>query len=157
MTKEQLGDLIIASEESLYRVARTLLQNDADCADAIQESIVKAFSSFHTLKKDEYARTWLTRILINECYGIMRKEKRLVSLESVAEKVTYGMQDYTDLYIAVSRLPVDMRSAVMLYYSEGFSVKEIAEIEDTTESAIKNRLFKARKQLRSQLEEKGDK
>lgn len=82
MTKEQLGDLIIASEESLYRVARTLLQNDADCADAIQESIVKAFSNFHTLKKDEHARTWLTRILINECYGIMRKEKKLVSLDS---------------------------------------------------------------------------
>ena len=44
MKKEQLGELIIASEETLYRVAKSLLYNDADCADAIQEAIVKAFS-----------------------------------------------------------------------------------------------------------------
>lgn len=154
MTKEQLGSLIIASEESLYRVARSLLQNDADCADAIQESIVKAFTNLHTLKKDRYARTWLIRILINECYTIMRKEKKLVSLESIAEQAAYRINDYTDLYRAVSELPIDLRTAVILYYAEGFSVKEIAQIEETTESAIKNRLFKARNQLRSLLGEK---
>ena len=54
MTKEQLGNLIIASEESMYHVAKTLLRNDADCADAIQEAIVKAFSSIHTLRKDSF-------------------------------------------------------------------------------------------------------
>ncbi len=47
MTKEQLGNLIIASEDMMYRVAKTLLRNDADCADAIQEAIVKAFSGLH--------------------------------------------------------------------------------------------------------------
>ena len=51
MKKEQLGELIIASEETLYRVAKSLLYNDADCADAIQEAIVKAFSKLHTLKR----------------------------------------------------------------------------------------------------------
>ena len=45
MKKEQLGELIIASEETLYHVAKTLLYNDADCADAIQEAIVKAFTN----------------------------------------------------------------------------------------------------------------
>ena len=73
MKKEELGDLILASQETLYRVAKTLLYNDADCADAIQETIVKAFSKIHTLKKEQYAKTWLIKILINECYAIMRK------------------------------------------------------------------------------------
>ena len=77
MTKEQLGNLIIASEESMYHVAKTLLRNDADCADAIQEAIVKAFSSIHTLRKDSFGKTWLVRILINECYAIMRQERKL--------------------------------------------------------------------------------
>lgn len=48
MNREQLGNLIIASEDTMYHVAKTLLRNDADCADAIQESIVKAFSKLHT-------------------------------------------------------------------------------------------------------------
>ena len=81
MKKEQLGELIIRSEDMLYHVAKTLLCNDADCADAIQEAIVKAFANLHKLREDSYARTWLTRILINECYGVMRREKRIVSLD----------------------------------------------------------------------------
>lgn len=86
MNKEKLGDLIIASEDLMYRVAKTLLHNDADCADAIQESIVKAFSNIHSLKKDAYAKSWLIRILMNECYAVMRREKKLVSLELVSEE-----------------------------------------------------------------------
>ena len=68
MTKEALGELILSSERQLYATAKTILSDDQDCADAIQESIVKAFSKIDTLKK-----TWLMRILINECYNIARR------------------------------------------------------------------------------------
>ena len=73
MKREQLGQLILASEDSMYHVAKSLLYNDADCQDAIQETIAKAFDKIGTLKQDTYAKTWLIRILINECYGIKRK------------------------------------------------------------------------------------
>ena len=73
MTKEELGQLILSSERQLYVTAKTILANDQDCADAIQESIVKAFSKIHTLKNDRYVKTWLIRILINECYNITRQ------------------------------------------------------------------------------------
>lgn len=76
MTKETLGQLIIGSEETMYRIAKSLLYNDADCADAIQEAIVKAFAKLHTLKDDSYAKTWLIRIVMNECYAIMRKREK---------------------------------------------------------------------------------
>ena len=106
MKKEQLGQLILASEDTMYRVAKTLLRSDADCADAIQEAIVKAFSGLHTLRRDSYAKTWLVRIVINECYTIMRKEKRVVSIEDyVPEEEAESTRDYSDLYEAVSRLP----------------------------------------------------
>ena len=81
MTKETLGQLIIDSEETMYHIAKSLLYNDADCADAIQEAIVKAFAKLHTLKDDSYAKTWLIRIVMNECYAIMRKEKKIISLQ----------------------------------------------------------------------------
>ncbi|MDD3361467.1 MAG: sigma-70 family RNA polymerase sigma factor [Hespellia sp.] len=154
MTKQQLGELILSSEESLYRVAKSLLYNDADCADAIQEMIVKAFSNLHTLKKDQFAKTWIVRILMNECYLIMRKEKKLVSFDALSDTAANIEEDYSDLYQAISKLPRDMRLVVSLYYAEGFSIKEIAAIEDTTESAIKNRLYKARTKLREMLEGK---
>lgn len=57
MTKQQLGDLIIESEDSMYRVAKSILRQDTDCADAIQEAIAKAFENIHTFQNDSYART----------------------------------------------------------------------------------------------------
>ena len=55
MKREQLGQLILASEDSMYHVAKSLLYNDADCQDAIQETIAKAFDKIGTLKQDTYA------------------------------------------------------------------------------------------------------
>ena len=75
MKREQLGQLILASEDSMYHVAKSLLYNDADCQDAIQEAIAKAFDKIGTLKQDTYAKTWLLRILINECNKIHRHYK----------------------------------------------------------------------------------
>lgn len=152
MTKEQLGNLIIASQDTMYHVAKTLLRNDADCADAIQEAIVKAFSGLHTLRKDSYAKTWLVRIVINECYAIMRREKRLLSLEDVSlEQAAQEEGDYSDLYEAVSHLPNEIRLTVTLYYMEGYRIKEIAALMKTTESAVKNRLMRARAKLKEEL------
>lgn len=152
MKKEELGQLIIASEDTMYHVAKTLLRNDADCGDAIQEAIVKAFSNLHTLRKDSYAKTWLVRILINECYAIMRREKKVVSLESYTpEEAATENKDYSDLYEAISRLPEEVRLSITLYYMEGYSVKEIASLMDTTESAVKNRLARARARLKNEL------
>ena len=152
MKKEQLGELIIASEETMYRVAKSLLYNDADCADAIQEAIVKAFSKFHTLKEDAYAKTWLIKIVMNECYAIMRKEKRIISLDDYQmEDQAVQQEDYSELYEAIFKLPEPVKPCVTLYYLEGYSVKEVAQILDITESAVKNRLLKARAVLKESL------
>ena len=136
----------------MYRVAKTLLSSDADCADAIQEAIVKAFTNLHTLRQDSYAKTWLVRILINECYAFMRREKRIVSLEEYQYQETVEQKDYSDLYEAVRQLPEKIRICVTLYYLEGYSVKETAKILRISESAVKNRLARARARMRGELE-----
>lgn len=153
MKKEELGQLILASEDTMYHVAKTLLYNDADCADAIQEAIVRAFTKLHTLRQDSFAKTWLIRIVINECYAIMRRQKRIISLEAYKREETCQTEDYTDLYEAVRQLPEEIRICVTLYYMEGYSVKETARILEVTESAVKNRLARARAALRRELDE----
>ena len=154
MKKEQLGELILASEDTLYHVAKTLLLSDVDCKDAIQEAIVKAFSSLHTLRQDSYAKTWLVRILINECYTLIRRQKRTVSVEEYqCQEVLREATDYSDLYEAVLQLPADTRICVILYYLEGYSIKETAKLLGITESAVKNRLARARTKMRRELEQ----
>lgn len=156
MTKEQLGTLILDSERQLYSTAKTILFRDQDCADAIQETIVKAFSKIETLKNDKYAKTWLIRILINECYTLLRKSSKLVPLEE-AIGVTEGEadKDYRDLYRAVNSLKKELRLPVILYYIEGFNVKEIAQILEISEGAVQKRLARARGKLKRDLQESG--
>lgn len=154
MTKENLGRLILESERQMYLTAKTILRNDQDCGDAIQEAIVKAFQKIDTLRQDKYAKTWLMRILINECYSLLRRESRYVSMEEMRE-LSIGeaeeKKDYSDLYSAVKSLKEELRIPVILYYGEDFSIREIAQILEITEGAVQKRLFRARMQLRDRL------
>lgn len=154
MKKEKLGEVILSSQETMYRVAKTLLRSDADCADAIQEAIVKAFSNLHTLRSDKYVKTWLIRIVINESNTILRKRQKLVSLEDYRwENLSEERETYSELYEAIRHLDEPARLAVTLYYLEGYSVRETADILETTENIVKKRLMRARQQLREELKE----
>lgn len=131
MTKEQLGTLILDSERQLYSTAKTILADDHDCADAIQETIVKAFSKIGTLRNDKYAKTWLIRILINESYTLLRKSSKLVPMEGMNEMAETNADkyvDYSELYKALNSLKEELRLPVILYYIEDFNIKEIAQI-----------------------------
>ena len=156
MTREQLGTLILDSERQLYSTAKTILFNDQDCADAIQETIVKAFSKIDTLRNDNYAKTWLIRILINECHTLLRKSGRFVSLEDIGERTDMAAEkeaDYSDLYRALNSLKKELRLPVILYYIDDFSIKEIARTLGITEGAVQKRLARARGKLKCCLQE----
>mgnify|MGYP002626902032 CR=1 FL=1 len=156
MKKERLGELILACQDSMYHVAKTLLRSDADCADAIGEAIVKAFARLDSLRDDRHAKTWLTRIVINECYNVLRKQSRIVSLEEYPpeDRPDDGRQ-YTELYDALGRLPEQMRLCVTLYYLEGYSVRETAALLETSENVVKKRLARARQLLKDDLTTEG--
>ena len=149
MTKENLGSLILAAERQMYVTAKSILKDDNDCADAIQNAIVKAF-----MKNEAYAKTWLIRIVINECYSILRSSRKIVSLEECKElNDTYAedKKDYGELYAAVRHLKEDLRMVVVLYYIEEFSCKEIAAILEISEGAVQKRLARARAKMKEEL------
>lgn len=151
MTKEQLGQLILSSEQQLYATARTILPKDQDCGDAIQETIVKAFSKYKSIKNPKYAKTWLIRILINECYNIKRRESRMVSFDELEMELPdekEDRRDYSELYYAIGHLKEELRIPIILYYMEDFSVREIAHILEISEGAVQKRLARARKKLK---------
>lgn len=110
----------------------------------------------HTLRNDKYAKTWLMRILINECYTILRKTSKVISLDEMCETTELAADeksDYSDLYKAVGSLKEDLRMPVILYYIENFNIREIAQIMDISEGAVQKRLARARGKLRQDLQE----
>lgn len=150
MTNEEFVRLVSDAEKSLYRVAKSILRNDEDCADAIQSAILKAFDNLDTLKQKKYFTTWLTRILMNECYQILRKQREQVSYEDYMENQE-SPQENGEVYEAVMGLEETYRMPMVLYYIEGYSVKEVASILEISVSNVKIRLSRARNMLRDIL------
>ncbi len=76
MDKAAFTEAVLAAEPMLYRIARTMLWDESVCADAAQQAILRAWECLPSLQKPQYFRTWLTRILINECTAILRQQQR---------------------------------------------------------------------------------
>lgn len=149
----EIGQIILENMQTLYRVAFSILKTEEEIYDAISSTTVIVFEKIHTLKNEEYFKTWLTRILINECYKIYNQNKKIIHLETYnQEKLTYN-DTYVDLDIRnlIKDLDKDLREIVMLYYFEEFSVKEIAKIVRIPEGTVKSRLSRARKVLEKAL------
>ncbi|WP_054955174.1 sigma-70 family RNA polymerase sigma factor [Paenibacillus dakarensis] len=146
--KEAFAALVRACQQSLYIIARSILRNDEDCADAIQEAIAKAFSNIHTLKEPAYFKTWLIRILINECNRILRKKKRVYPTPYDIRKASY-IDDYEqiELFEVIDELDEQLQMIVTLFYVEDLSVKEISKVLEVSEGTVKSRLHRARQQL----------
>lgn len=122
-------ELLIRSEiPSMYRVAASILNNDEDVADAIQETLLKCWEKIDTLKNDSYFKTWLTRILINCCNDIYRKRKPTVSLDEVSEIVSIDKTNTDDWKEIINLLDRNYRVVMELYYVQEFTTKEISKV-----------------------------
>ena len=149
-------ELMDVNSLAMYKVAKGILGNDDDVADAVQNTILTCFEKLNTLKKPRYFKTWMIRILINECYSLLRRQKKYVTMETteIPERKQPEKTDYSELYQAVSELKEELKLPVILYYAEDFSIKEIAEILEITEGAVQKRLARARGKLKKAFEHK---
>jgi len=153
LNKNLFIDRVLEAERTLYHVSKTILSVDQDCEDAVQSAILKAYEKLNTLKEEQYFKTWIIRILLNECYRLKRRELPNVSYEECFEFVkAEDEEDFSELYLAIKKLPERIRITVVLYYVEGYSVKEIKQILKIPAGTVKSRLAKGRKLLKNRLE-----
>ena len=157
MDKEAFANIVLSSTDSLYRVSKSILKNDADCEDAVQEAIATGFSKLNTLQQEAYAKTWLTRILIHECYSLLKRREKNAVIVTEPGDAGYAYSDYADLYDALSTLKKEYRLTIVLHYLEGYSVEEISEIMRIPSGTVKSRLSRGRRDLRCIMEREYDK
>lgn len=153
MNKEEFTSLVIDSEEMLYKISMSMLKNEKDCEDAVQTAILTAYEKLNTLKKEEYFKTWIVRILINICNKQLNTRNKIVDISDYqnANPSSNFSSEELEVRLAVESLPIKIRQVVVLYYTEGFSVKEIKSILKIPEGTVKSRLSKGRELLKLEL------
>lgn len=148
---DEIGSLLMENMKSMYRVAFSILKTEEEISDAISNTTVIVFEKIHTLKNAEFFKTWLIRILINECNKIHRQNKKIIYLENYNQTDLVYNDKYDDFGVrqAIKKLDEDLKTMVILYYFEDFNIKEISEIQKLPEGTVKSRLSRARKKLES--------
>ena len=151
MTRTEFIQRVRSCERRLYRVARTMLPSEADCEDAVQEALLKAWAKLHTLREETYFETWLIRILINQCKNWYRRRPGM-NVE-LTEDIPCPETFQSPLLEALKALPRKPGIALELHYIEGYSVKECARILGVPEGTVKWRLHQGRTLLKREIGE----
>lgn len=153
---EVMEGLVTAHGDSLLRLCFLYLRDRHLAEDALQDTFVKAYRALDRFRGDSEALTWLTRIAINVCKDMSRSAwMRRVDLSRALEDLPlsttpYEMADDT-VVKAVMALTENQRSAILLYYYQGFKITEIANMLGRPEATVSSHLQRARKRLHKAL------
>ena len=160
--KDAFGQLIEAYQGPVYNLAYRMLGNSGEAEEAAQEAFIRAYTRLDSYDPAHKFSTWLLSITSNYCIDLIRKRRAV--LLSIDEPLPPHPALHSDnnkgpeaQYLAQERealvqgmlkeLPDEYRQAVVLRYWYDMSYEEIAEVQKTTVSAVKSRLFRARRQL----------
>jgi RNA polymerase sigma-70 factor (ECF subfamily) len=161
------GDLVRTYERPVYNLAYRMLGDTGEAEDAAQEVFLRAYRKLNTYDPQRKFSTWLLSIASHYCIDRLRRRRlQWFSLEDEKlpadtwtsdlpgpERQTLEAEGRAEIQELLETLPEDYRAAVVLHYWYELSYEEIAEVTESTVSAIKSRLFRARRMLGERLQQ----
>ena len=146
MTGDAFAKAVTGMVQTLYRISCSQLSIEADREDAVQETLRRAWEKRASLKNERYLQTWVIRILLNVCHDIQREKKRMIPADVIPESPVPEEHDM-DLRACLMRLGERERIPILLYYIEGYDIRQVAAILRIPQGTVKSRLNRGRRQL----------
>ena len=135
--------------QPLYRVACSQVSIVADREDVIQQTLRRAWEKRASLKNESCLRTWIIRILLNVCHDIQREKQRMLPTPDFPDRAAPSGSESIDLLDCLLRLDERERNPILLYYIEGYDIRQIASILRIPQGTVKTRLQRGRSQLKA--------
>ena len=148
MTEQELSNAMKTYGGTVYRLALCRLQNAADAEDVYQDVFLRLLEQRTNGWDGEHTKAWLIRAALNRCADVGRRRKRVLSLEEIPDLALPPDEGAAELWDAVARLPEKLRTAVHLFYAEGYESGEIGTLLGIPAATVRSRLRRAREELR---------
>lgn len=156
MNKKQLFENYLTQNvDSAYRFAYTYAKNRQDAEDIVNESVVKAIKSIHSLKMPEHIKPWFYKIIANTALTYLKRKSRISYSDHENLRAADGTaDDYSELAFnsLIEKLDLKYKSIIVLRFLEDMSLSEIAQTLDMNENTVKTRLYNALKLLKVDME-----
>ena len=144
--------------DMIYRLAFSWLKSPADADDVVQEVLLRLYRTDRKFESEEHVKNWLMKVTVNECRKVWRRPSRShENIEDYIETLVFEERSCRELFEAVMQLDRPKRTAVVLYYIEGYSIREIAALLGLPSGTVGTRLARARKELAQYLKEEDSK
>jgi len=148
MNKEKFISQIQEYKREMFLLAFSIVKNYHDAEDAVAETLLKSYEKLDSLKNKEQFKFWIMQILANNSKMILRKNKKLVCVDEMDAYLPEKTENNSVVWESVLSLEDELRIIVILYYYQGFKVKEISKIVGIPEGTVKSQLSVARKKLK---------
>lgn len=152
---QQTEALLDRHGESILRLAYSYLHNQSDAEDILQDTLIQYLRTAPVLESPAHEKAWLLRVAGNLSKNLLRAQGYRQADQLEETLVAQEREDLSYVWDAVKALPVPYREAIHLYYYEGYSTAQIAQILDQKESTVRSRLKRGREKLKPLLEEVG--
>ena len=152
---ERATALLDRHGESILRLAYSYLHNQSDAEDILQDTLIQYLRTSPTLESPAHEKAWLLRVAGNLSKNLLRAQGYRQADQLEETLVAQEREDLSYVWDAVKALPVPYREAIHLFYYEGYSTAQIAQILDQKESTVRSRLKRGREKLKPLLEEVG--
>lgn len=155
VNEKEYTDIVDKYADDVYRVALSYCKSSYDADDIIQNTFLKLLKTDTVFKDEDHLRRWLIRVAVNECKNLFSSfwRRNIGSLELIDAEPIFSMHEEKELFEAVMQLPKKYRIVVHLFYYEGYTTAETAQILHMKETTVRTQLVRARKHLRQQLKE----
>lgn len=153
MTENEFISAVKRNNQRVYLIALSFTQNHTDAEDIMQNTFVKLWKHNKSFENEQHIDKWLTAVCVNESKDSIKNpfRKRSVPIDELMNLSHADKTENLDLFRAVMSLPVKERTVIHLFYYEDLSITHISAVLGIKESAVKTRLFRGRKRLKTIL------
>lgn len=147
--KKWFCDNIKDLENGMYRLSYSILRNETDAQDAVQEAIYKSYKNLESLKDKRKFKSWIYKIITNTSFEMLKNKKDYLDIEQEnVQEDKIDIDTNLTLWNAVQGLDQPYRTTITLFYYEDMSIKEISKITGTKIDAIKKQLSRGREKIK---------